>query len=60
MIPYACPKCGKAPTVTVCGTPSGNLWIADCGCMAVHGSDEFGLGFSWACYCMEMLEAMDP
>jgi len=54
---YQCPRCGKVPTVTVHGTPAGNLWIADCGCMAVHGSDEFELGYSWALYCLKMQEA---
>ena len=51
---YPCPRCGKVPTVTAHGTPSGNLWVADCGCFAVHGSDKIGLYVSWALYCLRM------
>lgn len=56
---HPCPRCGKVPTVTVCGTPFGNLWVADCGCFAVHSTDTFGLGYSWAVYCVEMGKEAD-
>lgn len=51
---YPCPRCGRAPQVSVKQTKAGPLWLADCGCFAVHGSDKMAMAYSWALYCLRM------
>ena len=54
-----CPRCGKVPEVSVQRTGSDEIWLADCGCLGVFGTDEPSMAYSWAMYCAEMRREME-